>query len=99
MSVKNARIYLCGARTRFEDECTDEPDFIWCDELWPHVEHFLISFDDKNNLWSVGHFVGGCVYPEDEDITAEEVVHVIHRLSGGVIDRRNRVKITKKKDS
>ena len=82
---ENARVYLSGARTRYGDECQDDPDFIWSDDLWLEVEHFKLTFDDKNNLWSVGHCIGGCVYPEEEDITAEEVVKAIHRLSDGAM--------------
>ena len=82
---ENARVYLSGARTRYGDECQDDPDFIWCDDLWLEVEHFVITFNHNNNLWSVGHSLGDCIFPEEEDITAEEVVNAIHRLSDGAM--------------
>ena len=85
-----ARVYLVGARERCEKlqrELFNDEEFNIDEENWGLVDHFSIdSFRD--NLWTLYQVINEEAYPEADNVTAEEIVNLIHKLSKGVaIDR------------
>jgi hypothetical protein len=80
-----ARVYLAGARARFmENETADFPEFVWDDSRdWDFVEYYIVNSVGEN-LWSVSIYEGDCVSAIEEDVTAEQVVEFIRKVSDGV---------------
>jgi len=84
-----ARVFLVGARERCEElqrELCDDDEFN-VEEHWGLVDHFSIdSFRD--GLWTLYSVRDEEAYPEADNVSAEEIVDLIHKLSKGVaIDR------------
>ena len=79
-------MFLVGARERCEElqrELWLGDDEFNVEEHWGLVDHFSIdSFRD--GLWTLYSVRDEEAFPEADNVTAEEIVVLIHKLSKGV---------------